>query len=409
MEDDTESEESSLDDRETEDDHEAAPEGAEEVGDAADVEGAQRSDAEASASPEELRTMAAAFSAEGAQLLRKGELQEAQNRLLRGQAMLERVGATGDTMTWTDAQREKQRALAALQAEVAGNLGICYRRLKDFGQAIHQLQLALKFHQVRFENCEGKVEAPDLRTLVAAHLNLASCHLESEAPEAALKHASTAAQLSGQVLTRTADSIGEVPAEPTENDFAMLAVSFHKVAEAHEALKEWGKAVFAHTQAREVVQRSLGSAHPLAQSLAKCRPQVPMRSPSRQTNRQSEFLDVYAANIGRSTGCPMLRPGKGQQVLPAIPRGARGKPFMKTTEALGFELSGYEISQTDFPSWPPETSSNEEKEWYAMARALRHEAPPLPKLAIKQEPVVDNFPAIPPPSRGILSRRSRQS
>lgn len=25
------------------------------------------------------------------------------------------------------------------------------------------------------------------------------------------------------------------------------------------------------------------------------------------------------------------------------------------------------------------------QEWYAMARALRHEAPPLPKLAIKQE------------------------
>ena len=25
------------------------------------------------------------------------------------------------------------------------------------------------------------------------------------------------------------------------------------------------------------------------------------------------------------------------------------------------------------------------QEWYAMARALRHEAPPLPKLAIKQD------------------------
>ncbi|CAL1128734.1 unnamed protein product [Cladocopium goreaui] len=112
-------------------------------------------------------------------------------------------------------------------------------------------QLALKFREIRFENSESKVEASDLRTLVAAHLNLASCYLESEAPDAALKHASTAAQLSGQVLTRTPDSIGDVPAEPTENDFAMLAVSFHKVAEAHEALKEWGKAIFAHTQARE--------------------------------------------------------------------------------------------------------------------------------------------------------------
>lgn len=198
------------------------------IGDTADADAAQRSpeDAEASASPEELRAMASAYAAEGAQLLRKGELQEAQNRLLRGQAMLERVEMRSDTMMWTDVQREKQRALALLQADVAGNLGICYRRLKDFGQAIHQLQLALKFREIRFENSESKVEASDLRTLVAAHLNLASCYLESEAPDAALKHASTAAQLSGQVLTRTPDSIGDVPAEPTENDFAMLAVSF---------------------------------------------------------------------------------------------------------------------------------------------------------------------------------------
>ena len=55
-------------------------------------------------------------------------------------------------------------------------------------------------------------------------------------------------------------------AEPTENDFAMLSVSFHKVAEAHEALtvgvdrwvlvrQEWGRAIFAHTQAREARHR----------------------------------------------------------------------------------------------------------------------------------------------------------
>lgn len=364
---------------------------------------ARRSPEEGDASPEELRESAANCAAEGVQLLRKGELAEAQTQLLRAQALLERVEElTRHEMVWSDMQREEKKALAASQAEVAGNLGISYRRLKDFGPAIEQLQRALNFHQMRFEDCEGKVSASDLRTLVAAHLNLASCHLESEAPEAALKHASTAAQLSGQVLTRSPETSLEAPSEPTENDFAMLAVSFHKVAEAQEALKDWGKAVFAHTQAREVVQRSLGPAHPLAQSLAKCRPQVPARPHSR--SRHSEFLETYAANIGRSTGCPMLRPGKGQKVLPTIPRGARGKPFMKTTEALGFELTGYQISERDFPSWPPETSSYEEKEWYAMARSLRNEAPPLPKLAIKQEPVVDNFPAIPPPSRA--GRRS---
>eukprot|EP00439_Symbiodinium_sp_Y106_P048867 s1439_g6.t1 len=232
------------------------------------------------------------------------------------------------------------------------------KRLKDFGPAVDQLKLALQHHEVRLRDCD-KVDVADLRTLVAAHLNLASCHMECEAADAALQHAATAANMSGQVLTANREASGDVPAGPAENDFAMLAVSFHKVAEAHEALKEWGKAIFAHTQAREVVHRSLGPTHPLTQSLARCRPHLSRPSTG---NRQNEFLDVYAASIGRSTGCPLLRPNKGQKVLPSIPQGARGKPFVRTTEALGFELVGYQMNATCFPSWPPTNASNEEQE-----------------------------------------------
>lgn len=361
-------------------------------------EGKQSRDSESSASPEELRNLASSCCSDGAALLRKGELQEAVRKLTRGQALLERT----EPASVLDVE---QKVFAALQADIAGNLGICYRRLKDFGPAVDQLKLALQHHEVRLRDCD-KVDVADLRTLVAAHLNLASCHMECEAADAALQHAATAANMSGQVLTANREASGDVPAGPAENDFAMLAVSFHKVAEAHEALKEWGKAIFAHTQAREVVHRSLGPTHPLTQSLARCRPHLSRPSTG---NRQNEFLDVYAASIGRSTGCPLLRPNKGQKVLPSIPQGARGKPFVRTTEALGFELVGYQMNATCFPSWPPTNASNEEQEWYAMARARRHEAPPLPKLAIKQEPVVDNFPVIPPPSRGALSRRSRRS
>mmetsp|Transcript_54535 Transcript_54535/g.127219 ORF Transcript_54535/g.127219 Transcript_54535/m.127219 type:complete len:401 (-) Transcript_54535:126-1328(-) len=374
----------------------------EEVADAAGNEIAaeqciEPDDPESSATPEELRSLAASCCADGAAMLRKGDLQEAVRKLARGQALLERMEAPPDVDV------DKQKALANLQADIAGNLGICYRRLKDFASAVQQLQLALQFHQVRLNDSE-KVDIADLRTLVAAHLNLASSHMESEAADSALKHAEMAAKLSGQVLTTNRDANSDGLGEPVENDFAMLAVSFHKVAEAHEALKEWGKAIFAHTQAREVVQRSLGPNHPLTQSLAKCRPHLSRPATS---GRQNEFLDAYAANIGRSTGCPLLRPSQGQKVLPAIPQGARGKPGLRTTEALGFELVGYEMTSNCFPSWPPSTASHEEQEWYAMARARRHEAPPLPKLAIKQEPVVDNFPVIPLPSRAIVSRRSR--
>merc|ERR1712039_990833 len=55
----------------------------------------------------------------------------------------------------------------------------------------------------------------------------------------------------------------------SEDDYGMLAVAYHKVGEAYEGLREWGKATFAYTQAYEVVRRSLGPNHHLTKSFEK--------------------------------------------------------------------------------------------------------------------------------------------
>lgn len=342
--------------------------------------------AEASiASSEELRAEASSCCNEGAQLLRQGANEDAVRVLARAQALLDRAGDPLLTAT-----EEEQRSLAALRADVAGNLGICHRRLKEMGPAVRQLQLALKHHKVRLPSLE-QANIADLRMLMAAHLNLASCHLESEAPAAALQHATAATELGGHLLTHSKFGPNDSAEEPTENDFAMLAVSFHKVAEAQQGLKEWGKATFAYAQAHEVVQRSLGPDHPISKVLESAH--VP--SPRRRIDEQRRHCAVanLAANVGKSTGCPPIRHGaKSPRVLPIIPPGARASAMKtRTKDPLIFELQGYELGNDRFQSWPPKKTTLEEKEWYRMARAQRLEAPALPESATMQEPVAEAF------------------
>lgn len=352
------------------------------------------------ASSDELQAEASSCCNEGAQLLRQGSSKDAVRVLARAQALLDRIGDPLLT-----ASEEEQRSLAALRADVAGNLGICHRRLKEMGPAVRQLQLALKHHRVRLPSLE-RANIADLRTLMAAHLNLASCHLESEAPAAALQHATAATELGGHLLTYSKGVVNDSVEEPTENDFAMLAVSFHKVAEAQQGLKEWSKASFAFSQANEVVQRSLGPDHPISKVLESAHVPSPRRPID--VHRRHCAVANLAANVGKSTGCPPIRHGaKSPRVLPFIPPGARASAMKpKIKNPLFFELQGYELGNGRFQSWPPEKTTLEEKEWYRMARAQRLDAPALPESATMQEPVAEAFSLR---SASSSSRRPRMS
>merc|ERR1712118_546176 len=118
----------------------------------------------------------------------------------------------------------------------------------------------------------------DLRTLMAARLNLSASLTEAEMPEEALQHAMSAVALGGQLIaaaqpTSTVRSEGSQPSQSSvtirPDDYAMLAVAYHKTAEAHEHMKQWGQATLAYTQAYEVVRRSLGPYHQLTKSFEK--------------------------------------------------------------------------------------------------------------------------------------------
>merc|ERR1712039_176269 len=85
--------------------------------------------------------------------------------------------------------------------------------------------------------------------------------------------------LGGQLIASPdleSSGAGRSDREPKLDDYAMLAVAYHKVAQAHEGLREWGKATFAYTQAYEVVRRSLGPDHHLTKSFEKS-PRCPHR------------------------------------------------------------------------------------------------------------------------------------
>jgi len=330
-------------------------------------------------SPEELITEASDLCHEGARRLRSGHPQDAIRMLVNAQALVERAKAPSP-----GSNEDDYRAFIALQADIAGNLGICHRRLKELGPAVRQLQLALKHHKARMPVLIQNVAASDLRVLMAAHLNLASCHLESEEPAAALSNASVATELGGRLLAGAKSADGDDSEDPGENDFAMLAVAFHKVAEAHEGLKEWGKATFAYAQAHEVVKRGLGPKHALSKSLSRS-----IQTPRRNGDLNLRYGQVatYCASIGSSTACSIVKPGK--EVLPKIPPGARGKPKQKGVSAVS--LLGYEVPAESFPSWPPDKCTREEKEWYHSARSRRSEALPLRDNVGQQEPTVDAF------------------
>jgi len=261
---------------------------------------------------------------------------------------------------------EDERALFAVKADTESNIGVCYKRAGSHDLATRHLSRALQLH---------KSARVGLRTLVAAHLNLAACHLEAGSPSKSLKHALAAVELGGQLIA-TQDSQEDEhgqSSQPQSDNYAMLAVAYHKAAEAQEGLREWGKATFAYTQAYEVVKRSLGPNHHLTKAFEKssrCPPQSPSldRMPYRST--------LY------NQGCDGARTHR----LPNIPS-ARSRHFLEETKS-------YCMSDDVFPSWPPQYASREEHLWYSMAKkhSEQQRSSGLNKNP-PREPMVESFTA----------------
>jgi len=268
--------------------------------------------------------------------LRRGEPEEALRMLNSAQELLETSGGGGAA-----GGAEDQSARFTARAVTASGLAKVHKRARNHVEAAQCLESALELYEAA---------DADLRTLVAAHLNLAACYLDAEAPQASLQRATTAVQLGGRLLVDGGGGGGESPQGPRSDDYAMLAVAYHKTAEAHEALREWGSATLAYTQAYEVVRRSLGPDHHLTKSFERsarcprrpCPPEVPSGWRARSATPQ-------------------------QKRLPVLPSTPRSRPL---------SLSGgleYKLNSETFPSWPPRSVSREEQVWYELARQHREQ------------------------------------
>jgi len=309
------------------------------------------------ASWEEMATKVVAFNRKGMSLLRQGDPEDAVRLFESAQELLDRVQEpAGGGLR----EEEQRRSLAQARADTASNLGICHRRTRNLVAAAKCLNRALRLY---------KAAGASLRTQVAAHLNLAACHLEAQAPETALRHAKVAVDLAGQLVASLAleEDIDSRPSDdvepPRSDDYAMLAVAYHKVAEAHEGLREWGQATFCYTQAYEVVRRSLGPNHHLTRSFEK----------SSRCPHRAAVLGTSFSPAGQ----------KAQQKQGSTPRRLPGIPSTRPRTAGPQECSSnYELSADVFPQWPPRSSTREEHQWYTMARKPRElrEQPEIPLL-----------------------------
>jgi len=145
----------------------------------------------------------------------------------------------------------------------------------------------------------------------------------------------------------------------------MLVVAYHKSAEAHEALRQWGQATLAYTQAYEVVRRSLGPDHHLTKSFEKS-----ARCPRRPT--QPEVPLSWRLNASGQRRLPQLPHVQKKRKPREVTNGAEMRSMMPGEAAyLPRSPVSYKMDDSMFPTWPPPDVKGEEKQWYLMAKQDR--------------------------------------
>lgn len=276
--------------------------------------------------------------ATGMAKLREGDAGEALEILQEAEELL------GDDFEAVNVREEVRAVLAKAHADTASNLGICHKRMGSRVLAVKSLQKAVHLY---------RIAGVELRTQIASHLNLSASLLECGSADQALQHAQAAVELGGRLVAgeklREILPDAETPdpnrqLKPRPNDYAMLAVAYHKVAEASEGLNDWQAACFAYSQAYEVVKRSLGPDHKLTRSFEK----------SSRCPRRAVTPEVPTSwKAGKPT----------PRRLPDVPRSVGGRP-RATPCALSKE---YQLGSDTFPAWPPPSSTEEEQIWYSAA------------------------------------------
>merc|ERR1719215_2080194 len=136
-------------------------------------------------------------------------------------------------------------------------------------------------------------------------------------------------------------------------------MAYHKVAEAHEALRQWPKASHSYAQAYEVVRHGLGPHHHLTKAFEKSS-RCPQHFPKATT-------PTAALRGGKA---PMFQIGAAPR-LPSIPRSRHATPRRQPLS--------YDIGADVLEPWPPKNASKEEQEWYAMGLKKTAKKKDLPR------------------------------
>lgn len=164
-----------------------------------------------------------------------------------------------------------------------------------------------------------------------------------------------------------------MPSEASPDDYAMLAVAFHKEGEAYEGVREWGKATFAYTQAYEVVRRSLGPNHHLTRSFEKSSRCPHHLAPLGTGGGGGNVGSVGGVGSYTARGSPSLSGSGGSRA--ATPRTREGLavslPPCRNGRSPNLDFEGYQLPQDLFTTWHPKSLDEEEKRWYRLAEGTR--------------------------------------
>mmetsp|Transcript_17146 Transcript_17146/g.36816 ORF Transcript_17146/g.36816 Transcript_17146/m.36816 type:complete len:328 (-) Transcript_17146:68-1051(-) len=293
----------------------------------------------------------------GVRLLREQSVEEAWEHMQKAQEIIDVWDADFELVP-----PSVQHAWLVAKADTTSNIGIYHRKQGDHKSAISVLETALYCHHSA---------GSDGRMLAAAHLNIATCHLEGAlSPHEAIKHAQAAIDCAGRVLSM---SDGSTDKGTIEDDCTMLAVAYHKLAEAYEATREWSRSFYAYMQVYEVIKRSLGPNHRLAiafEKSSRCPLPLSSSSPSKAPASAralggggSSSLAAYSNDRRPTTASSIFGAPSNRRLLPNLPRARASPPIAHA------RTGRYVLTSEVFQSWPPPSTSKEERKWYRLAQS----------------------------------------
>ncbi|CEM37614.1 unnamed protein product [Vitrella brassicaformis CCMP3155] len=218
----------------------------------------------------------------GMELLRKGKLDVAFNKLKQAETLLAEAGAPppppppvalikqGGDLWWNaKAPPEPMDPAAAVKllAITFNNLGCLYKTSKKYSSSLEYFRQAIRLQQQ---------SSADVCTLAGTHLNISAILSKLHKHDKALRHASTALTIASHRLA----ALQQESIPPSQDDITTMAIAYHNVGVEKEYLGQYGEATLFFEKGRHVAREGLGEDHPLTVALGKNLDEMEQRASS---------------------------------------------------------------------------------------------------------------------------------